>query len=396
MAAMTKRLLTILLAALLLAAACTGTTATVPDTTTTAPAVASPATPPIRDAGVQLVTEAELILHAAEATAQSTVDLIAAMFSGGNPAHITCIYGDPITASKTRQSTGRPITQLSYHFLYNAPATRCDVYDEGFNTGSLDFHFTFSDSPAYADGKVDVGSCRKLPGAGTKTTGEYRELSNETDNVVERTISHTVEESKSTETSLSETLDLTSGQTVEAGASFPGGEVKGTVSFEEHFGLEKGSVDSTSNTNSETVEDKQEIEPDQIIAASFHPRRLDQRVRHRHRLDGHMADHHRRRLQTPLRRLLPPGDILIDHGVISRHGRTVTFTFDGSDDLVRLALGHDTGCDGCTFDLGYWGRKGLDALDSHEGQRIKLNGTRHRLRCHHTRRRRHTHRHPRR
>ena len=202
-----------LLAFIIVAAGCVSSAD--PPATSAPPATAAAATtstlplPPTFASG-SLVTEDELILHAAEATARDGSLLFAGMLSGGNPAMVICNQDDPSAG----WNDGRT---LSLTLRFNSDHPECpDPQYEGHPIGELTFHWTFG-SAVYADGEVDVGDCRKLPGAGTVTTGEYRELTNETSDPIERTISHTVEESHSSETSLSETLDLTTGQSIEAG-----------------------------------------------------------------------------------------------------------------------------------------------------------------------------------
>ena len=116
-------------------------------------------------------------------------------------------------------------------------------------------------APGYAadGGSVTESNCVNLPGGGVSTTGEFTTIENDTDEPIEHEISESVTETESHTTSLTETLELDSGQTFEAGASFGGAEAKATVSFEEHFGLTSESVSAFSQEETHTVADKQEI-----------------------------------------------------------------------------------------------------------------------------------------
>ena len=78
--------------------------------------------------------------------------------------------------------------------------------------------FTFN-GPNYDtdSGSVTTGKCTQLPGAGVATTGEFTTIHNKTDAVITHEIDKTITESTSTSISLSESLELSSGVTVEAG-----------------------------------------------------------------------------------------------------------------------------------------------------------------------------------
>lgn len=130
--------------------------------------------------------------------------------------------------------------------------------------------FTFGGPVYSAGGSVTTSGCTTLPGGGEVSTGEFRLLDN-TDGTVEleENIEHGVTESKSTETSLTESLELSSGQTIEAGAEFGPASAKATVSFEEHFKVDTGSVASTSTDHTETIAEKLTVPAGRKFALAY-------------------------------------------------------------------------------------------------------------------------------
>lgn len=319
------------------------------------------------EGGIQLVTEDELILHAAQEASNQIALLVAAMFSGGDP---------PIKVCSVESNSWNHDKTITNFVLFYPIDFDCGKGNPGW-AGELTIHTTFS-AGRYEDGTVDEHSCHKLPGAGTQTTGEADELTNDTGAAIERTVNHTTEESSSESNSLSETLDLTNGQTIEAGGGVPGvGEGKATVTFEQHFGIEHGSTKDHSKSKSVTIEDAFVVDAGHIVSAIYtlddSTIRCDLRISSnlnwglsirvwRHDCEGNCGN----------------TDILVEHGVISSHGRNVHLSFDSIDDLVRLSLGHDTSCDRCDFNLGRHGRWAVSALSdpANHGRHIAIDGTR--------------------
>ena len=107
-----------------------------------------------------------------------------------------------------------------------------------------------------SSGSVTVGACHKLAGAGVSTTGEFTTIENHTDSIVVHKISKTVTESTSSSTTLSESIELKSGLTVEGGTPI-GGSV--SASLESTFGISKESTEEHSKETSVTVEDEIEV-----------------------------------------------------------------------------------------------------------------------------------------
>ena len=107
-----------------------------------------------------------------------------------------------------------------------------------------------------SSGSVTTGACHKLAGAGVSTTGEFTTIENHTDSIVVHKISKTVTESTSSSITMSESLELTSGVTVEGGTPI-GGSV--SASLESTFGISKESTEEHSKETSVTVEDEIEV-----------------------------------------------------------------------------------------------------------------------------------------
>ena len=116
-------------------------------------------------------------------------------------------------------------------------------------------------SPNYSadGGTVNEHDCKELPGAGVQTTGEFTSITNGIEGVIEHKVSKSVTETNSVSNTLSQSLDLTSGQSFEAGYEFGGASAKATVSFEQHFGFSSESVSSSSTETNTTVEDVAEV-----------------------------------------------------------------------------------------------------------------------------------------
>ena len=100
-------------------------------------------------------------------------------------------------------------------------------------------------------GSVTQGACHKLPSAGVATTGEFTTVENGLSTDIEHKISKTVTESVATSTTLDESIELTSGLTIEAGSST--NKVSGTLSTQ--LGIDKSATEDHSKETSVTVED---------------------------------------------------------------------------------------------------------------------------------------------
>ena len=111
-------------------------------------------------------------------------------------------------------------------------------------------------------GSVTQGECRQRPGAGVATTGEFTTIENRLDTPIEHQISKTVTETTASSISLTESLELSSGVTVEAGTDV----AKVSATFESKFGISKTQTEDHSIETSVTVSDTAEVEPDQTAA----------------------------------------------------------------------------------------------------------------------------------
>ena len=300
--------------------------------------------------GVDLVTEDELLLHVAKQAALDASLVVAGMMisdaktPAGEYELQVCDTGPPEVDWVKSRTISYVIGITASH---DYGADYCGP--EGF----INFHWTFGKS-VYVDGKVDISNCHKLPGGGTQTSGEYQDVTNNSSDAISQHLEHKVTESESHENSLSETVDTTAGQTVEAGASFPGGEAKATVSFEEHFGLEKGTLDAKESTSEQTVSLDVTIEPSQVLGVTY---TLDDTVTLCDSNINSTVDWAGLDLRVWRHRCGPACDSpgmrhLSDHHVYSGgSSRDIHFHFDSIDDVVRLAAGTNPICDGCYFKL---------------------------------------------
>ena len=187
------------------------------------------------DGGPQLITE-EYLRRGLDLHVTQTLDVVIVEALGGRGWEVVA---SGLSEHWDRDATGW-VTYRPPH--YSGPAFRAEIIFAG---------------PAYAadGGSVVEDNCRELPGAGVATTGEFSDIDNETDIEIEHDISKAVTESESHSTSLTQSLELSSGQTIEAGASFGPVDAKATISFEQKFGLETGSVAEYSKQTEDTVAD---------------------------------------------------------------------------------------------------------------------------------------------
>lgn len=131
---------------------------------------------------------------------------------------------------------------------------RCDVWAHGYHDWT-EWDITF-EGQSYVDGGVKVDHCTTPQTSPATTTGKYILLDNRDDSQpVERKI--TISESDTTEvqTTLSEGVELKSGQSAEAGA----GPAKFSASFEETFSITKGSMNDKSHTSSTSDELEEDV-----------------------------------------------------------------------------------------------------------------------------------------
>ena len=111
---------------------------------------------------------------------------------------------------------------------------------------------------------------------GRVSTGEYTTVDNQTSNPIEHEIEKTVEEAESSSISLSESIELKSGTTVEAGTD----TAKVSETLEVTLGISKDSTSDHSSTVGETITDKLGVDPDEKLTVSYNESRatVDQPV----------------------------------------------------------------------------------------------------------------------
>ena len=105
---------------------------------------------------------------------------------------------------------------------------------------------------------------------GRVSTGEYTTVDNQTSNPIEHEIEKTVEESESSSISLSESLELKSGTTVEAGTD----TAKVSQALEVTLGISKESTKDHSSTIGETITDKLKVDLDEKLTVSYNESRV--------------------------------------------------------------------------------------------------------------------------
>lgn len=303
--------------------------------------------------GVDLVNEADERLRVAKSWVNDVTIALSAALTHGNVLLGHCQreawdqFGTRVDDSRWHSDR---VLSIDVGLNDSSYQVDCDGDDIDGPPGWLGYTFTFG-SGINVDGKVNTYNCRALPGGGTKTSGEYSKVANNSKDPISQHLKHAVEESKSSETSLDETVDLTTGLTVEAGASFPGGEAKATASVESHFGLSKGSLDAQSTTTTREVELEVTIRPGQILGVAYTTddsatdcdRDIDTTVDwtsididiYRHDCGSECEDSGFGHLE--------------DHMAISSHDHTVRLSFSQADDVLRLLSGTLDICDGCQF-----------------------------------------------
>ena len=324
--------------------------------------------------GPQLITE-EYLRRQLDLHVIQTLDVVWVEALGGRGWEVV---GSGLSEHWDRDATGWVTYRPPY---YHGPAFRFEVIFGG---------------PAYAaGGSVTTGDCRELPG-GVQTTGEYIERDNERDELLEVEIEHATAEISSHSTSLTQSLELDSGQTIEAGASFGGVEAKATISFEEHFRLESGSVASESTEHDEAVKDITEVAAHEEATFVFTvnagatdcaltidatgdwtalsitlPR---DRPYHGDTWCGSPSDDPNH-LSPSFRGRGPNGDLLLRSDAVDK--RTCTIHLDSADAIVRLVTGYDVRCPHCG-DIAFsaLAQRALDWFGQPESRHVSFDGRR--------------------
>ena len=123
------------------------------------------------------------------------------------------------------------------------------------------------DAPVYDthdSGVVNTGPPHILQ-SGEVSTGEYEKVGNSTSEPIRHKIEKTIEESTSSEVSLTESLELKNGTTVEAGTD----AAKVSDTLESTFGVSKSSTQDHSTTEGEAIEDEITIDPDEDVVTVY-------------------------------------------------------------------------------------------------------------------------------
>ena len=111
---------------------------------------------------------------------------------------------------------------------------------------------------------------------GRVSTGEYTTVDNQTSEPIEHEIEKTVEEAESSSVSLTESLELKSGTTIEAGTD----AAKVSQTLEATFGIAKTATEDHSTTQGEAIKDTEEVDPEEQVVISYNEARavVDQPV----------------------------------------------------------------------------------------------------------------------
>ena len=277
-----------------------------------------------------------------------------------------------------------------------SPLGFVDYRPRGYTGPAFRAHVLFG-SPGYAPdgGHITTSDCRELPGAGVQTTGEFTSVDNETDSPIEHKISKSVTESSSTTNTMTESVEYGSGESVEAGTSFPGGEAKATLSFDQHFGFGTESVASTSSETNVTVEDIIEVDGGLEYDVSF----TTDNSRTSCLLDiSAEGDYGDLRILPPTGRpyswstwcgdggrddpnnLAPAfrgrgsnGAILLHSDAVDRSDCSIRL--DEADALIRLLTGFDVRCPHCgDISLDKIGSRGLDWFGKAQSRHVSFTG----------------------
>ena len=113
-------------------------------------------------------------------------------------------------------------------------------------------------------GVVNTGPPHILQ-SGEVSTGQYQRIGNRTSEPIGHEIKKTVEESQGSEVSITESLELKSGVTVEAGTD----AAKVSAALETTFGISKSSTQDHSTTVGEEIDDTITIDPDEEVATVY-------------------------------------------------------------------------------------------------------------------------------
>ena len=164
--------------------------------------------------------------------------------SGLNEAKVVGAYADPdyvnngrINVSVRDQEKSTSSTARSSSIRRNVSGSSVDFEGPVYDTSGSGI---FNSGPPHVldDGRV--------------STGEYTTVDNQTSNPIEHEIEKTVEEAESSSISLSESIELKSGTTVEAGTD----TAKVSETLEVTLGISKDSTSDHSSTVGETITDK--------------------------------------------------------------------------------------------------------------------------------------------
>ena len=239
------------------------------------------------------------------------------------------------------------------------------------------------------DGGVVVGKCSERPGAGVKTTGEFTTIDNGSSNPILHRVEKTVSETYDESITLTESFQLSSGVTIEAGTDI----AKVSATLEATFGISTETTQDHSTTTSVTVADDAEVDPAQVLAISF--------TTDNNAVDCHVdikASGDWGRLTV-----IPPADIphkgdtfcdwsrtdgdfkLLSHTdngrIITRSdamSKSCTLQLDDADDLVRIVSGYAVSCVFCdNLAFGPTALAATETFSDAEFRHISFSGTRH-------------------
>lgn len=243
-------------------------------------------------------------------------------------------------------------------------------------------------------GSVTEGTCHKLPGAGVNTTGEFTTIENHTDGIDVHKISKTVTESTASSTTLTESLELKSGLTIEGGTPL-GGKV--AASLESTFGVSKESTEEHSKETSVTVEDEIEVPAQSTYVTIFttDDSAIDCKVSINAEADWsdikvtiefpvelRAAFHKEGERWSDLCRVRPTPYanlcILLKGDGLDDGKGSAKIGFGQGDDVYRFFMGYDVRCPACAgLDLKTGARANMATMSDPKSRWVSFEGVRH-------------------
>ena len=254
-----RRTILISLVLALAVSACVGTTSQPAETDPVGYIVPGPSRV---EGGVQLVTENYLRMQMDRRVLAAVDELLVEILwerVGDHPYPYPWAHTSALSTHWDKDRRG--IIDLRVETYYPTVQT-------AFHHSDMPWRMTLTfDRPNYdSGGHVEKGNCVPRPNSGdVVTSGEYDYRVNGTDEPDHFKVEKSVTETRSRSVTLAESLELSSGQELEAGTDV----AKAKISFSETFGISKSETDDVSESVTETVADEIDVDPYRSVAAAF-------------------------------------------------------------------------------------------------------------------------------